>query len=283
MPLSVKTFKTPVNPPTNNQPPALNGNGANFTATFVCTAEFEGASCANGEYRQYVMGQFKAGGSVLTHHLCPGDTLSSLVYKEDGCPASCTAYGHRNCKAVWDNQYTPAQTTGPNYSMSDTPGFSNLQPSTTYSIELYFKGELIDVTAPAPPLVSKSWTVIGQTTTPAKKVTDTTTTVSEGLQPGDRIFGAHLSKNLDDGSSEVHLVIIRPNGAPPLDAAKVPVELKDGAGQRVRIAGSVAHEIAGKGRSTATLVYTLKQNARTPVEVELQGDRVLRLAISAHG
>lgn len=279
MPVSVKSFT----PPTGNTAPALSSNGANFTATFVGNAEFDGAPCANGEYRQYVMGQFKAGGSVLTHYLCPGDALSSIVYKEDGCPASCTAYGHRNCPAVWDNQYTPAQSTGCKYSMSDSPGFSNVQPSTTYSIELYFKGELIDVTAPSPPLISKAWTVIGQTTTPAKKLADTTTSLAGGLQAGDRIVGAHLSKNLDDGSSEVHLVVIRPSGAPALDAAQVPIEIKDGAGQRVRIAGSVAHEITGKGRSTATLVYTLKQNARTPVELEIQGDRVLRLAISLHG
>ncbi len=281
MPVGVKTFTTPV----GNTAPALSGANTKFSATFVARAEFNGAPIANGEYRQYVKGQFKAGGSLINHHLCPGDLLSNQVFKEDGCPATHTAYGHRAYSTVWDNLYAPTATTGPNYSMSDSPGFTNLQPATNYSVELYFKGELIDVSAPsAQPLSSKAWTVIGQATTPTRSLTDTTTVPpAGGLQPGDRIYGAHLSKNLDDGSSEVHLVIIRPTGAPALDAAKVPVELKDGAGQRVRIAGSVAHEIVGHGRSTATLVFTLKQNGQTPVELEIQGDLTLRLAISLHG
>ncbi len=277
MPVSIKDFHTPA----GNVTPTL--SGTTFAATFSNTATFEGAPIANGEYRQYVKGQFKANGSVLTHYLCAGDPMSSTDYKEDGCPSTCTAYGHRSCKAVWDNMYSPSQATGPSYTMSDSPGFRNVVPGVNYTVDLQFRGQLIDVTSSGAPLKSADWTVRGQTTVAASLDDDTVTASvpGEGLQPGDRIVGAHLAKN-EDGSSEVHLVAIRPTGAPPLDPSKILANLKDGAGHPVRAISAVAHEIDGHGRSTASVVYTLRQNAKTPVEMELQGVRGLRLAIALH-
>ncbi|WP_419317423.1 hypothetical protein ACN2C7_13200 [Caulobacter sp. ErkDOM-E] len=275
MPVNVVSY----NPPTGNIAPTLN-NGK-FNATFGTTAVFGGAPCSNGEYRQYVRGRFVVNGSQLTHYLCVGDPMSTIAYKEDGCLATCTAYGHRTCPADPIDSYTPAQATGCNFSMSDAPGFNNVSAAGVYLLDLYFQGDLIDTSTPsAPPMRSATWTVNGTTT-----VTATTTSSlppAQGLQSDDRIIEAHFARNLLSQALEVHVVVARAKDAPPLDPALVNIALK--ADDDVVINADVAvHEVASKFGATASIVHTLDPNAPPPTKVHLGSDpHAPGLAIGGH-
>jgi hypothetical protein len=251
-------------PPTGNIAPAV--HRTNFNSSFGTTATFSGGNCAPGEYRQYVKGTFKVNGTTLDHILCGSVRLLETVFQEDGCPSgSCTAYGHRSCPQDAIDQYAPDRARGCQFSMSDAPGFSHIEPGKTYNLDLSFEGKLIDTSRGAAVLVSSAWTTSGSTTVPATVATAKTV----GLAATDSIVGAHRARNAESGATELHIVIIRPAGQPPLDAAAVPLVLIDAAGRRLPTSQPPSvYEVGGRARSTVSIVYTLA-GASVPVTAEL--------------
>jgi hypothetical protein len=265
MPVTVKSYS----PPAGNVAPTR--SGPKFTATFGVKAEFDGSPCSNGEYRQYVKGRFVANGSQLTHYLCPGDAMSVDNYKEDGCLATCTAYGHRSCPADPIDRYTPLQASGCNFEMSDSPGFNNMTTPGEYLVDLHFKGDLIDTSASnAEPLRSATWRVNGTTTVAA--TTTSSLPPAKGWRQGDKIVQAHFSRNTHTAALEVHIVISRSKDAPPLDVTRVNITLLSDDDVAVMHIGAAVHEIANKSGATATIVYTLAPGQSAPSKVRLGKD-----------
>jgi len=265
MAIAVKSFVTP----SGNVPPVL--SGAKFTGNFSNTAELthgSGETCGPGVYRQYVKGEFRANGSLVTHYLCQktGVTLSNAIYQEDGCPAGqgCTAYGHRACPGVWNNQYTPNQTEGCLYEMNDQPGFSNVVKKTKYVISLYFQGQIQNLSS-STTLANREWTVIGDTT----PILEQEEVAMAGLQPEDRIVGVHISQN-ENGAAEAHIVIQREHGSPALDPYAVSFSLLDAEGVQVSPASPpVVYEVGNRSGATASIVVTLPSGAHAPVKAEI--------------
>ena len=261
MPVNVVSYT----PPNGNVAPTLNNN--RFSAPFAATAQFGGSPLGNGEFRQYVKGQFVAAGSVVTHYLCGADALSADVFKEDQLNGSpCRSYGHRDCANPID-QYQSTRPNGDRYSMTDNPGFSNLRAGVTYKIDLSFKGDLIDTSAPVPPLRSAPWTVNGQATAPALD-TSTASAPPQGLQPDDRIIGTHFAKNLDSGADEIHIVIQRPAAAPAIEPSKTSFSLMAADGAVITPAKVLTHEVGNEHGSTASIVYTLDPKGPKPTFIE---------------
>jgi hypothetical protein len=254
-------------PPAGNVAPAV--NGTKFNSPFYVTATFSdtGGNCAAGEYRQSVKGTFTVSGTVLDHVLCGSVKLLPNVLLEDGCPSgSCTAYGHRSCPQDPIDQYLPQRNNGCEFKMYDAPGFSNISKGYTYNLDLTFEGKLVNVTAGNAALVTKSWTTSG-----SKQILETpATTATVGLQPTDRIVGAHLTRNSESGAPELHVVIVRPADLLPLDAAALSLVMVDAAGHRAKPSRAPAiHEVGNSARATASLVYTLGPADITPVRVEM--------------
>jgi hypothetical protein len=265
MPVTVLSFTTPA----GTLVPVL--SGAKYTAAFSPTATFKagsGETCAPGEYRQYVQGVFKAAGSVLTHVLCGQVVMRADAYLEDGCPSgTCTAYGHRSCPTGPLDQYTPDQATGCNFSMYDEPGFHSVVKGTSYSIALDFKGQLINTAAGGAVLQEKLWSVTGSTVVPAKAEA---TVAAVKLMETDKIVMAFNTQNADSGAPEFHLIISRPVGRPPLDPASLGLTLQDASGQSVQPSAPPAvHEVAGRVRSTANVVFPLAPSANAPAMTHL--------------
>lgn len=265
MPVTVVSFTTP----SGTLVPVL--SGVKYTAQFTNTATFlagSGETCAPGEYRQYVKGVFRAGGSVLTHILCGQVTLRADAYLEDGCPSgSCTAYGHRSCPVNPIDLYTPTQATGCNFSMLDEPGFHSVLKGTSYGIALDFKGQLINTAAGGAVLQEKLWSVTGNTVVPPSA---DAATPAVKLMDTDKIVMAFNTQNADSGAPEFHLIITRPAGRPPLDPASLGLTLQDASGQTVKPSAAPAvHEVAGRVRSTANVVYPLAPGANLPALTHL--------------
>lgn len=251
-------------PPTGNVAPAQ--HATNFDAPFTLAATFSG-SCAQGEYRQYVKGTFKVNGSTLDHILCGPVKLQPAVFLEDGCPSgSCTAYGHRSCPQHPYDQYSPSRSDGCQFQMYDAPGFKNIQQGKTYNLDLTFEGKLINVASGGTVLVSSTWTTTGSTTvreTPASPA-------AVAFDDNDKIIGAHLTHNSESGAPELHVVVVRPAGRPPLDAAAITVEMLDKSGRRAKPQQAPAvYEVGNPARSTASIVYPLSPGEITPARVEL--------------
>jgi hypothetical protein len=243
-------------------------HGTNFNSSFGATATFSGGNCTPGEYRQYVKGTFKVNGATLDHILCGSVRLLETVFQEDGCPSgSCTAYGHRSCPQDAIDQYAaPDRATGCQFSMSDAPGFRNITPGKTYNLELSFEGKLIDTSRGNAVLVSGGWTTSGSTTVPETVAT----AKAVGLAATDRIIGVHRARNAESGADELHIVIIRKAGQPPLDPAAVPLMLVDDAGGRLAPSQPPSvHEVGGRARSTVSIVYALDPDAAPPANAEL--------------
>jgi hypothetical protein len=274
--LGYSTFDTP----TGNVPPTDPGD--NFFAAYNIMAVFTnsaGTSCANGEYRQLVKGQFSVDGTVISHVLCGSTIMSTDVWREDGCPpTACSAYGHRACPPrAWSAYTNPDQATGSQYAAYDQPGFRNIQPGNTYTIDLQFLGQLVDTSSGAT-LASRTWSVSGQLTAPTVALVD----APLGLQPDDRLVGVRLGRNLANEGLEVHVVIARPHGAPRLDPHAVKVTLVDAEGQPVTAAEPVTHEVGGQRGLTATLLHRLLPGQATPVKATLDiGGQVSQMAIAA--
>lgn len=262
MPLAYTSFV----PPNGNVPPAA--HGADFNAPFTATATFSGGNCAVGEYRQYVKGTFKVDGSVLDHVLCGQVHMSADVFLEDGCPnGSCTAYGHRTCPQHPYDQFLPQRATGCDFSMSDAPGFSNVTRGKTYSLDLAFQGKLIDTSRGGAVLVSKDWTTTG-----SQLVAETTASQPPvSLAANDKIVGAHHKQNVESGAMELHIVVARPAGLPPLDVSGMTLSLTDAAGHSIKppSAPPSVYEVGSKRRSTVSIVYTLAAGAAPPARAQL--------------
>lgn len=278
MPLGYSSFVTP----TGNVPPTFSKGrySASFsnTATFTCG---QGETCAVGAYRQFVMGSFAANGSPLLHILCGSVLLSSFVYQEDGCPpngsscAGCTAYGYRAC-AMSDGGYSnPDQATGSDFWMTDAPGFTNVQAGVQYTINLSFQGKLINTTNSGV-LASQTWTVSGSGTLASAPAAELV-----GLSAGDKIVEADLTYNLISHAPEIQVVIRRPPSAAPLSPEALGIALTDADNNAVKSLGAPkGYEIGNRAGSTATLVYTLADDARIPELASLTArpDKRLRSA-----
>lgn len=262
MPLAYTSFV----PPNGNVAPAI--HGANFNAPFTTTATFSGGNCAAGEYRQYVKGTFKVDGSVLDHVLCGQVHMSADVFLEDGCPnGSCTAYGHRSCPQHPYDQFLPQRATGCDFSMSDAPGFSSVTRGKTYSLDLTFQGKLIDTSRGGAVLVTQNWTTTG-----SQLVAETTASQAPvGLAATDKIVGAHHRKNVESGAAELHILVARPAGLPPLDVSGVTLALFDAAGHSIKPppAPPSVYEVGSRQRSTVSIVYTLAAGTAPPTVAQL--------------
>ncbi len=249
-------FVTPV----GNLPPAL--NGMSFNAPFTCTATFAGdagSNCAEGEYRQRVMGRFSVNGMTLAHILCGRTLLSPTQFSEDGCPPpTCSGYGHRACLQRPFDTYTPTRATGCEYASECSPGFRNVQGGDMYEIELTFQGLLVDVASGAA-LVTREWTIIGQVIAPTGAAP---LIAPRGLQPDDQVAAVHALHNPDDDGHQIHVVVSRSPGAPPLDASALTLVLRDEGGEPIGLGDPIVHEVTSGGRATASIVYGCEGGAR---------------------
>jgi hypothetical protein len=259
---------TSFTPPSGNIAPSLRTieKQTNFDAPFTVAATFSG-TCGEGEYRQYAKGVLKVNGSTLDFTMCGTIKLQPDVFHEDGCPPTvCTAYGYRTCPAHPYNQYTPDRSTGCQFQSYDAPGFKNVVKGSTYNLDVTFQGTLIDVARGGAVLVSNTWTTTGSTT-----VTETPVAMAAvGFDKHDRIIGVHLTHNSESGAPELHVVIVRPPGRPPLDAAAMKLEMLDTTGRRATPQHAPAvHEVGNLTRSTVSIVYTLAPGEMPPARVEL--------------
>lgn len=274
--LGYSLFSTPV----GNLAPTVQGDG--FMAAYSVVATFTnsaGGDCSSGEYRQFIKGHFAVDGSVITHMLCGERVMSDDVFLEDGCaPPTCSGFGHRACPASPWSSYTPDQATGPQYTMFDQPGFTNLQAEATYVIDLQFQGKLIDTTTvEGAPLAVNTWSVQGQSASQTR-VADK----PQGLQPTDRLAGVRLSRNLSDGAPEVHVLIARAWGSPRLDPDAVKVTLVDAQAGAVAVGEPAVHEVGGKRGTTASIVHRVLPGQAIPVKATLDIDgQITEMAIEA--
>ncbi|WP_426615951.1 hypothetical protein [Bradyrhizobium sp. McL0616] len=259
MTVSCTSFVTPA----GNVAPAIHDR--NYNAPFNVSATFSG-DCGQGEYRQYVSGAFKANGSALSHVLCGSVVLMPTVLQEDGCrPTGCTAYGYRICPAHPYNHFLPNRSDGCEFRMYDAPGFSNISAGNTYSIDLAFEGKAINAAQGGAVLISKSWTSQGSIVTESHSAI-----AAVGLGPADKIVGAFYTHNSVSGEPELHVVISRNAGLPPLDATSFAVTMLDAAGHRATLPHPPAvHEVGNLARVTTSIVYELPPGQWTPLRVEI--------------
>lgn len=267
-------FTTPV----GNVVPTI--SGGRFAGTFSNSATFKDG-CANGEYRQYVKGEFKANGSVVQHLLCGNVYLSAAAYQEDGCPpgnpAGIRAYGYRSRAGDPYDRYTPSQAAGCQYNMYDAPGFSNLVKGTTYKIDLAFKGSLID-TSNKTDLATQYWTVNGEVTIAL---------VAEGqmmadnlqatpITQDDKIVAAIQTVNEDTKQPELHIVIARKPDQPPLDPAFIHVTAVGVDDVAISTERPAIYEVGNTRSATATAVFSLPAGAEVKsVTVSNLADAIL--------
>ena len=276
-----------VTPNGNVVPQISNGR---YAASFASSAVFTAGSgsCSAGEYRQYVKGAFAANGSPVTHVLCGPVLLDPATYREDGCPppvqqGSIRAYGYRSGAGDAYDTYTPLpRASGCQYQMFDSPGFNNVQPGVLYSIDLSFKGVLIDMSHAGQALATKEWTVRGQLAIVEEDVV-TSAEPQRGvpLDERDRLVGAHRAVNLENGKPEVHIVIARPPGRPPLDAKSCRVEVRDADGAPIPVGPPEIHEVGNWRSATATIVVALVED-KLPVTAQLViGNLTIALGVVA--
>ncbi len=144
-----------------------NGNGTKtINAPFAMTARFRD-NCACCEFRQYVKGEFKLKGKKVPKLLEPGVLLDKNIFREDGFGAVVPAganphYGHRDDpnNPVGDRYLNPAnRATGCNYAGTDAPGWYNVKNGTAYSIDLTFRGQILDTCNQVTLLPIHEWTV----------------------------------------------------------------------------------------------------------------------------
>ena len=122
--------------------------------------------CSAGEYRQYVRGSFTRNGSNVTHALC-GTNLHPTTFQEDcGIFGGNTyKYGYRSIPFANSRFTSPDQATGCQFNGFDHPGITG-SSGDTLSVNLDFRGELIDTGSGGAVLASSSWSVVGSATVP---------------------------------------------------------------------------------------------------------------------
>lgn len=184
----VETYTQALEPPVTSTPTTSTNHcaltGANFTsvptgavaatitggrlqAPFIIRATFENAipcNCSNGEYRQYVKGSFTAGGSPVTHMLGPGRPMSATTFQEDGDVGAGTVYGHRAVLGT-KSRFRPDQAGGCQFEGEDEPGIS-ASSGTAVTMNLDFRGDLIDTSDSNRVVTTRSWSVSGSGTMP---------------------------------------------------------------------------------------------------------------------
>lgn len=266
-----------------------------FVANFNVAAEFAATddACGAGEYRQYVRGEFRVENRRIPKLVCVGRELRPDIFQEDGCaypgpppnadPSIVGAYGYRangsgNNPRRPEEDYTPGSQNGCNYWMADSPGLFPAAPppprQLTYTVDLYFRGDLIDVLT-GQTLQSKSWRVFGQTT-----VSGDSAALSQaaGLEGDERIIAVTARRDKASGMLDVHVDIARPVGRPPFDMTGIAVTLRDDAGHAVPAGEPLAAELVGSAGGRITLIYPVQPGARTPASAQI----VIGSAISEH-
>lgn len=267
--VDVVNFTTPQSP----LAPILSDTA--YEAPFNVYATFEPeqgeVGCANVMYRQYIRGTFSINGINLQHYLCEGSgVVMGDVYQEDGCPpqggdcSDCTAYGYRECDMVNDGYNDPDQLTGAKYWMYDAPGFPELEPDTTYALNLEFLGQIVDFTNPLAPIVleAREWEVVGQVTTPEDFPTADAVDKSPpaapqpGASPNVKPVGLRVAQSLS-GKWNMILSLTQPPRSGPFDARAVKIEAFDHHGGRLALPAPTVHRVGDRRNTTAHLFYPL--------------------------
>lgn len=154
----------------NNVTLATSLSGSKLGTPFVMEAEFSSVSTtgnpAGGEYRQYVRGEFTRNGSTVTHPLC-GNNLSPTVFHEDCANVGGTIYKYGYRSIRFGNSYfdNPDQATGSTFHGRDYPGITG-SSGDRLTINLDFRGELVDICRNDRVLQTADWSVAGSATVP---------------------------------------------------------------------------------------------------------------------
>jgi hypothetical protein len=144
-------------------------SGTELGVPFDMIAEFSPTqipcSCACGEYRQYVRGEFKRNGTTVTHRLC-GTTLAPTNFQEDCARIGGTdyKYGYRSIPFPTSKFENPDQATGCRFVGHDYPRIRGASGD-TLEINLDFYAELVD-TCRGATLAGAEWSVGGSATVP---------------------------------------------------------------------------------------------------------------------
>jgi hypothetical protein len=145
----------------------LNGNklGAEFDMIAQFSPTAIPCSCACGEYRQYVRGEFKRNGATVTHRLC-GANLDPTTFQEDCARIGGTdyKYGYRSIPFATSKFTAPDQATGCRFEGFDAPGIRG-SSGDTLELTLDFRATLID-TCNGATLDGAEWSVAGMATVP---------------------------------------------------------------------------------------------------------------------
>jgi hypothetical protein len=149
-------------------PASLVGN--KLGVPFDMVGDFTGVpaecSCSCGEYRQYVRGEFTKNGTTLTHALC-SNTLDPTTYHEDCATVSGTDYKYGYRSIVFTNSFfdNPDQSEGCTFHGHDNPGIRG-SSGDEITLNLDFRGELVDVCNSSAVLQTAEWSVAGTATVP---------------------------------------------------------------------------------------------------------------------
>lgn len=136
------------------------------------------ATCAVGEYRQYVRGSFVTAGVLRTHQLTTGPAGAAINmlptpaagaaadnFLEDGVPSvrmggtGDFSYGHRlESRGIATDVFQPDRMEGCQYRGFDFPSITG-PPGIAYSISLDFRGDAVDVATSGEVLQTNNWSV----------------------------------------------------------------------------------------------------------------------------
>jgi len=144
------------------------GNSFRMEAEFEPTSSKDSSGkdcdCRAGIYRQYVKGEFKRNDIPQQHKLTNGNFLDPSNYNIDGLGD--LSYGDRMSTQGF-NRYSPDHNTGCKYKGIDTPGIGGSQKKDKLSVNLDFKGELLNTHNSKNDVIASScWSVIGEETFP---------------------------------------------------------------------------------------------------------------------
>jgi len=146
------------------------GQAFTMTASFASTGHPSVCGCA--EYRQFVRGEFVLNGQRLEQMLPnpnggpairllprPAPGAANDHFREDGSKGKAPFYGHRKDPPDPIGKYdNPDQRSGCQYTGIDSPILSG-QVSNSVTIDLDFRGVIIDVSAGNEVLLKKEWQI----------------------------------------------------------------------------------------------------------------------------
>jgi hypothetical protein len=261
--------------PNGNLKPTL--SAGRLSAAFDMKALFtvDSGTCAKGEYRQYVKGQFKANDTVIQHRLCDSTWLDVGTFYEDGCgpsgsnPGPCTAYGHRDCPDHPYDMFTPSRSTGCTYAGWDAPGITG-NAGDKLELDLSFKAELINVDT-GDVLASANWTVKGSATVPTKTLHPSATPRLATAQRLDAVVEYHEDK----GHWQVTLTVARPTRPQMLNKPAFSVSLLDSKRQPLALLGgqqAKTYVVGGSKGETETTLCFFEAGDLAPSALQLEVD-----------